>query len=50
MKRRETIRNSWIASRVGWPGGAFVRGAKVMWKGELVAPSQGAPMRFWGTR
>ncbi|MGD9659476.1 MAG: dihydroorotase [Methylocystis sp.] len=59
MKRRETIRNSWIASRVGWtpydgkevvgwPVGTFVRGAKVMWEGEIVTPSQGAPMRFWG--
>jgi len=59
MKRRETIRNSWIASRVGWtpydgrevvgwPVGTFVRGAKVMWEGELVTPAQGAPMRFWG--
>lgn len=58
IKRRETIRNSWIASRVGWtpydgkevvgwPVGIFVRGAKVMWEGELVTPSQGAPMRFW---
>ncbi|MDP3555002.1 dihydroorotase [Methylocystis sp.] len=58
MKRRETIRNSWIASRVGWtpydgkdvvgwPVGTFVRGAKIMWEGELVTPSQGAPMRFW---
>jgi len=58
MKRRETIRNSWIASRVGWtpydgkevvgwPVGTFMRGAKVMWEGELVTPSQGAPMRFW---
>lgn len=57
MKRRETIRNSWIASRVswtpydgkevvGWPVGTFVRGAKVMWEGELTTPSQGAPMRF----
>lgn len=57
MKRRETIRNSWIASRVGWtpydgkevvgwPVGTFVRGAKVMWEGELVTPSSGAPMRF----
>ena len=57
MKRRETIRNSWIASRVGWtpydgkdvvgwPVGTFVRGAKVMWEGELVTPSQAAPMRF----
>ncbi|MFO1126081.1 MAG: dihydroorotase [Methylocystis sp.] len=59
MKRRETIRNSWIASRVGWtpydgkevvgwPVGTFVRGAKVMWEGELVTPSQGASMRFFG--
>ncbi len=58
MKRRETIRNSWIASRVGWtpydgkdvvgwPVGTFVRGAKVMWDGELVTPSSGAAMRFW---
>lgn len=57
MKRRETIRNSWIASRVGWtpydgkdvvgwPVGTFVRGARVMWEGELTTPSQGAPMRF----
>ena len=59
MRRRETIRNSWIASRVGWtpydgrevvgwPIGTFVGGAKVMWEGELLTPSQGAPMRFWG--
>ncbi|MCX7898906.1 MAG: dihydroorotase, partial [Methylocystis sp.] len=57
MKRRETIRNDWVASRVGWtpydgkevtgwPIGTFVRGAKVMWEGELVTPSQGRPMRF----
>ncbi|MGJ0504427.1 MAG: dihydroorotase [Methylocystis sp.] len=57
MKRRETIRNSWIASRVGWtpydgtevvgwPVGTFVRGAKVMWEGELTTPASGAPMRF----
>ena len=47
MKRRETIRNAWIASRcgwtpydgrevTGWPVGTFVRGAKVMWEGELI--------------
>jgi dihydroorotase len=57
LKRRETIRNSWIASRVGWtpydgrevtgwPVGMYLRGAKVMWEGELVTPSTGAPMRF----
>jgi dihydroorotase len=57
LKRRETIRNSWIASRCGWtpydgkevsgwPIGAFVRGAKVMWEGEIVTPATGAPVRF----
>jgi dihydroorotase len=57
LKRRETIRNEWVASRVGWtpfhglevtgwPVGTFVRGAKVMWEGELVTPSTGRPIRF----
>jgi dihydroorotase len=57
LKRRETIRNDWIASRVGWtpfdgmavtgwPVGTFVRGVKVMWEGDLVAPSTGKPIRF----
>jgi dihydroorotase len=57
LKRRETIRNEWIASKAGWtpydgvevtgwPVGTFVRGAKVMWQGELTAPSNGAPVRF----
>ncbi len=57
LKRRETIRNDWIASRcgwtpydgfavTGWPVGTFVRGAKVMWEGELVTPATGAPVRF----
>ncbi len=57
MKRRETIRNEWVASRVGWtpfhgtevtgwPVGTFVRGTKVMWQGELVTPSTGRPVRF----
>jgi dihydroorotase len=57
MKRRKTIENSWIASRcgwtpyhgkkvVGWPVGAIIRGARVMWEGELVTPAQGAPVRF----
>ncbi len=57
LKRLETIRNAWIASRcgwtpcdgrtvTGWPVGTFVRGAKVMWEGELTAPAQGAPARF----
>ena len=57
LKRRETIRNDWIASRcgwtpydgltvTGWPVGTFVRGAKVMWEGDLVTPATGAPVRF----
>ncbi|GLK83259.1 dihydroorotase [Ancylobacter defluvii] len=57
LKRRETIRNGWIASKpgwtpydgvevTGWPVGTFVRGTKVMWDGELATPSQGAPVRF----
>ncbi len=57
LKRRETIRNEWIASRcgwtpydgkevTGWPVGTFVRGARVMWEGEVVAPSTGKPIRF----
>jgi dihydroorotase len=57
LKRKHTIRNDWIASKsawtpydgvevTGWPLGTFVRGAKVMWEGELTTPSTGAPVRF----
>ena len=57
LKRRETIGDSWIASRsgwtpydgktvTGWPVGTFVRGRKVMWDGELTTPATGAPVRF----
>jgi dihydroorotase len=57
LKRQETIRDSWIASRcgwtpydgkqvTGWPVGTFVRGARVMWEGELLAPATGRPIRF----
>ncbi|WP_457798735.1 dihydroorotase [Methylocystis sp. S23] len=57
LKRREIIRNEWVASRVGWtpyhgtevtgwPVGTFVRGKKVMWEGELATPSTGKPVRF----
>jgi dihydroorotase len=57
MKRSETIRDSWIASRcgwspydgkqvTGWPVGTFVRGRRAMWEGELTAPSMGAAVRF----
>lgn len=57
LSRRETISNDWCASKcgwtpfagmrvTGWPVGTFVRGAKVMWQGELTAPSTGRPIRF----
>jgi dihydroorotase len=58
MKRMETIRDSWIASRCGWtpydgmtvtawPVGTIVRGRRVMWEGGLTAPSIGEAVRFW---
>jgi dihydroorotase len=57
MKRKETIRNGWIASKcgwtpydgkdvTGWPVGTFVRGNQVMWDGELTAESQGEAVVF----
>ena len=60
LKRRETLRNSWIASKpgwtpydgvevTGWPVGTLVRGRKVMWEGELTTPSQGQAVRFLET-
>jgi dihydroorotase len=60
LKRRETIRNSWIRSKAGWtpydgvevagwPVGTIVRGMTVMWQGELVAPASGQPIKFWDT-
>ena len=60
LKRSEIITNKWVASRAGWtpydglrvtgwPVGTFVRGKRVMWQGELVAASQGEPVRFLET-
>jgi len=57
LKRRETIRDSWIASRsgwtpydgrevVGWPVGTIVRGRRVMWEGEIATPARGEAVRF----
>ncbi len=59
LKRRETITNSWIASRsawtpydghevTGWPVGTIVRGQKVMWDGEIVCKGIGKPISFRG--
>ncbi|HVX98948.1 MAG TPA: dihydroorotase [Pseudorhodoplanes sp.] len=60
LKRRETITNAWTASRAGWtpydgvsvtgwPVGTFLRGHRVMWQGELVAPARGEAVRFLET-
>ena len=57
LKRTETIRDSWIASRAGWtpydgktvtgwPIGTIVRGRRVMWEGELVTRAAGEAARF----
>jgi len=57
LERRETISNRWIASRAGWtpydgvsvtgwPVGAFVRGHRVMWQGELAASARGEAVQF----
>ncbi len=57
LGRRETIRNAWIASRVGWtpydgrtvtgwPVGTIIRGRTVMWEGELLVSAIGEPVRF----
>ena len=60
LKRRETITDKWIASRVGWspyngvavtgwPVGTLVRGHKAMWDGELTVPARGERVRFLET-
>lgn len=57
LKRRVTMRDDMMASRagwtpydgdtvVGWPVGTVVRGNRVMWEGELAAPSRGRAVRF----
>jgi dihydroorotase len=60
LARKQTISNSWIASRcawtpydglevTGWPVGTVIRGSRVMWEGELVTPATGKPVRFMET-
>src|SRR3978361_421497 len=60
LKRSETLTNKWVASKAGWapydgvrvtggPVGTFVRGRRVMWQGEMTAPSNGEPVRFLET-
>jgi dihydroorotase len=61
LKRRQTITNSWIASKsqwtpydgvevTGWPVGTIIRGSRVMWEGDLVTPSGGQAVRFQDQR
>ena len=58
LKRRETITDRWIESRVGWtpydgvrvtgwPVGTFVRGRRVMWQGEILGPAAGEAVGFY---
>lgn len=60
LKRRETISDRWVASRAGWtpyngvtvtgwPVGTLIRGHKVMWEGNLLAPAHGERVRFLET-
>ena len=57
LNRRETITNAQAGSKAGWtpydgrqvtgwPVGTIVRGTRVMWEGEIVAPSQGRAVEF----
>ncbi len=57
LKRRHTIRHGEIASRSGWtpydgvtvtgvPVGTVIRGARVMWDGEILGAATGEPCRF----
>ncbi|UCI06689.1 dihydroorotase [Mesorhizobium sp. B1-1-8] len=57
LKRRETITNAQAGSKAGWtpydgrqvtgwPVGTIVRGMRVMWEGEIVAPGQGRAVEF----
>jgi dihydroorotase len=61
LQRRVAIENGWIASRcgwtpyagrsvTGWPVGTIVRGRRIMWDGELLAPGEGRPVRFLAAR
>jgi dihydroorotase len=57
MKRRETIHDADQGSKAGWtpyhgrqitgwPVGTVIRGRRVMWEGEIVAPGQGRAVEF----
>ncbi len=57
LKKKQTIRNEWIASKcgwtpyngkevTGWPVGTVVRGQRIMWEDTLATPSQGEAVLF----
>jgi dihydroorotase len=60
LKRQAKITDQWIRSKcgwtpydgvsvTGWPVGTIVRGHRVMWDGDLVAPARGEAVRFHDT-
>jgi dihydroorotase len=60
LRRREIIRDDWVASRAGWtpfdglsvtgwPVGTIIRGQRVMWEGSLVERAVGERVRFLET-
>ena len=60
LKRQAKISDQWIRSKcgwtpydgvsvTGWPVGTIVRGHRVMWDGDLVAPARGEAVRFHDT-
>ena len=60
LKRQAKISDQWIRSKcgwtpydgvgvTGWPVGTIVRGYRVMWEGDVVAPARGEAVRFHDT-
>jgi len=60
LGRQVTITDAMMGSRAGWtpydgyevagwPVGTIIRGRRVMWEGEVLAPGLGEPVRFSGT-
>ena len=56
-RKKRKIENKWIESKCGWTPydgyevtgwvqGAFVRGRKVMWDGQILGKSGGQPIKF----
>ena len=60
LKARRRMDADWLASKcgwspfegrevTGWPVGTIIRGAKVMWDGDVLGDPASAPIRFWET-